>query len=112
MTNQTYETWIEICGLGGRELRVEIDYDYTPGRAPTMIDPPEYEGCEATVVRVFDGALRLPKAAEDWFASRIMQDRDLEEELLDDVYGRAEAALCDAADARREIKEVECRGDE
>lgn len=82
------------------ELKMVVTFTVHPGREATQIDPPEAASVEIDKVRFFDGKdeLQLPWSIKDRFTSA----DGFKDWLMGEAIEQHEAAIDDAADARRE----------
>lgn len=79
------------------EVEIEWDFDVSPGYPATRTDPAEPDTVENVRAMFCVGKKRIP--VPDDLAAALMD----EAELLSDAMGQREQAMCDAAEARREV---------
>lgn len=103
----------QVIAINGSECGTEIEikmvvtFKVHPGSKATMIDPAEEPTVEVDQVRFFDGKdeIKLPWSIEDRFSSR----DEFKGWLMGEAAEQHEAALDEAADARREDMMLERR---
>jgi len=87
------------------ELTMVVNFTVHPGRKATEIDPPEEPTADIDSIRFFDGKdeLQLPWSIGDRFTSA----DGFKSWLLSEAAEQYQAAVEDAADARREMMREE-----
>lgn len=89
------------------ELKMVVSFTVHPGSKATEIDPPEEPTVEVYSIRFFDGKdeLTLPWSISDRFTS----SDGFKSWLMSEAAEQHQAAVEDAADARREMMREEGR---